>query len=50
MVTLREAQQDLGDIQAFKAVLAKSSKEELLESGAEGQPNCGLTCLHVICS
>ena len=50
ITTLRESQQNLSDLAAFKLVLNKSGKEDLLESGKEGQPNVGLTCLHVICA
>ena len=49
-MTLRQAQQDLNDLESFKKALKAASKEDLLEKGVEGTPNFGLTCLHVICS
>lgn len=50
IVTLREGQQDLSDLEAFKAALKQCNKEDLLGLGKDGQPNHGLTCLHVICA
>ena len=50
MSALRAAQQNLADLQAFKDALKKTNAQELMEVGKEGEPNAGLSCMHVICA